>query len=70
MILDHGMRQMLERQEDVFHYVTVMNENYAQPSLPEGVAQDVIRVCTGIEPSAPERVATARCACWVPVPSC
>ena len=43
VILDHGMRQMLERQEDVFYYVTVMNENYAQPSLPEGVAQDVIR---------------------------
>tara|TARA_B100001105_G_scaffold129121_2_gene103477 strand:+ start:433 stop:3135 length:2703 start_codon:yes stop_codon:yes gene_type:complete len=43
VILDHGMRAMLERQEDVFYYVTLMNENYAQPSLPEGVAQDVIK---------------------------
>ena len=43
VILDHGMRQMMERQEDVFYYVTVMNENYAQPSLPAGVEDDVIR---------------------------
>jgi pyruvate dehydrogenase E1 component len=37
------MRQMLEEQEDVFYYVTVMNENYAQPSLPQDVAQDVVK---------------------------
>jgi pyruvate dehydrogenase E1 component len=43
IILDHGMRQMLERQEDVFYYLTLMNESYAQPSLPAGVADDVIR---------------------------
>ena len=43
VILDHGMRQMLEQQQDVFYYVTLMNENYAQPSLPAGVAGDVIR---------------------------
>ena len=43
VILDHGARQMLERGEDVFYYVTVMNENYAQPSLPEGAAEGVVR---------------------------
>ncbi|SNT07542.1 pyruvate dehydrogenase E1 component [Noviherbaspirillum humi] len=43
VILDHGLRQMLERQEDVFYYVTLMNENYAQPSLPAGVEDDLIR---------------------------
>jgi pyruvate dehydrogenase E1 component len=43
VIVDHGMRQMMERQVDEFYYVTMMNENYAQPSLPEGVADDVIR---------------------------
>ncbi|MBS0447573.1 MAG: alpha-ketoglutarate dehydrogenase [Proteobacteria bacterium] len=42
-ILDHGMRAMLERQEDVFYYVTLMNENQAQPSLPDGVAGDVVK---------------------------
>src|SRR6185295_8666541 len=43
VILDHGMRQMLEEQRDVFYYVTLMNENYAQPSLPPGVEADVIQ---------------------------
>ena len=43
VILDHGMRQMLEQQEDVFYYVTLMNENYAQPTLPVGVEADVIK---------------------------
>jgi pyruvate dehydrogenase E1 component len=43
VIFDHGARQMLEQREDVFYYVTVMNENYAQPSLPDGVAQAVIK---------------------------
>jgi pyruvate dehydrogenase E1 component len=37
------MRQMMERQEDVFYYVTLMNENYAQPSLPAGVESDLIK---------------------------
>ena len=43
VILDHGMRQMLEQQEDVFYYVTLMNENYAQPTLPADVHADVIK---------------------------
>lgn len=43
VILDHGMRQMLEHDVDEFYYVTLMNENYPQPSLPEGVEQSIIR---------------------------
>jgi len=43
VILDHGMRSMMERQEDVFYYVTLMNENYANPTLPAGVEADVIK---------------------------
>ena len=43
VIVDHGMREMLERAEDVFYYVTVMNENYAQPSLPAGAHDGVLR---------------------------
>jgi hypothetical protein len=45
VIIDHGMRDMLVEQKDVFYYVTMMNENYAQPDLPEGTAADVIRGC-------------------------
>jgi pyruvate dehydrogenase E1 component len=45
VIIDQGMREMLIEQKDVFYYVTMMNENYAQPDLPEGVAADVLRGC-------------------------
>jgi pyruvate dehydrogenase E1 component len=34
VIVEDGMQRMLRTQEDVFYYVTVMNENYAQPSAP------------------------------------
>jgi pyruvate dehydrogenase E1 component len=37
------MREMVEQQADVFYYVTLMNENYAQPDLPAGVEADVLR---------------------------
>ena len=43
VIVDAGMREMLVEQQDVFYYVTLMNENYAQPSLPEGAAEGVLR---------------------------
>jgi pyruvate dehydrogenase E1 component len=43
VILDHGMRQMRERQVDELYYVTMMNENYAQPTLPRERHGDVIR---------------------------
>jgi len=45
VIIDRGIREMVIEQQDVFYYVTLMNENYAQPSLPEGAAEDVIRGC-------------------------
>ncbi len=43
VILDAGMREMLVEQQDVFYYVTLMNENYAQADLPEGVEQQVLK---------------------------
>ncbi len=45
VIIDHGMQEMLTQQRDVFYYITVMNESYAQPSLPSGVADNIIRGC-------------------------
>ena len=43
VILDHGMRQMVQEQEDVFYYITLMNENYAQPTLPAGAESDIVK---------------------------
>nr|MDJ0788832.1 pyruvate dehydrogenase (acetyl-transferring), homodimeric type [Myxococcota bacterium] len=38
VILHDGLRRMFVEQEDVFYYVSVMNENYVHPPLPEGDA--------------------------------
>ncbi|HSV33964.1 MAG TPA: pyruvate dehydrogenase (acetyl-transferring), homodimeric type, partial [Ramlibacter sp.] len=43
VIIGQGMREMLVEQQDVFYYVTLMNENYAQPDLPEGAEYGVVR---------------------------
>ncbi|MFI8615555.1 alpha-ketoglutarate dehydrogenase [Acidovorax sp. NPDC077693] len=45
VIIDAGMREMVTEQRDVFYYVTLMNENYAQPDLPAGAAEGVLRGC-------------------------
>ncbi|MFO1351660.1 MAG: alpha-ketoglutarate dehydrogenase [Gammaproteobacteria bacterium] len=43
VILDHGARRMMEQREDAFYYLTVMNENYPQPSLPAGMEEHIIK---------------------------
>ena len=45
VIIDHGMREMMVEQRDVFYYVTMMNENYAQPDLRAGSEADIIAGC-------------------------
>ena len=45
VIVDHGMREMLVEQKDVFYYITLMNENYAQPNLSDHAQADVVRGC-------------------------
>jgi pyruvate dehydrogenase E1 component len=43
VITRDGTRRMLEEQENVFYYLTVMNENYVQPAMPEGSEEGIIR---------------------------
>jgi pyruvate dehydrogenase E1 component len=50
VIVQDGMQRMMERNEDVFYYVTVTNENEAQPSMPAGVEEGIIR---GLYPVVP-----------------
>ena len=45
VIVAHGMQEMLVDQRDVFYYITLMNENYAQPDLPETVHGDLLQGC-------------------------
>lgn len=43
VILHHGMQRMYEQDESVFYYITLMNENYHHPALPDGVEQGIIK---------------------------
>ena len=45
VIIDQGMRDMLIDQKDLFYYITLMNENYAQLDLPDNATEGVIRGC-------------------------
>ena len=43
VIVQDGLRRMVGERENVFYYVTVMNENYAHPPLPDGVRDDILK---------------------------
>ncbi|WP_242372307.1 MULTISPECIES: pyruvate dehydrogenase (acetyl-transferring), homodimeric type [Anaeromyxobacter] len=43
VIVQDGLRRMVQEQEDVYYYLTVLNENYVHPAMPEGAAEDIIR---------------------------
>jgi pyruvate dehydrogenase E1 component len=42
-IVEDGARRMLEAQEDVFYYLTVANENYPHPAMPDGAREGILR---------------------------
>ncbi|HEC73761.1 MAG TPA: pyruvate dehydrogenase (acetyl-transferring), homodimeric type [Methylophaga aminisulfidivorans] len=43
VIVHDGMKRMYEKQENVFYYITAMNENYKHPDMPEGVEEGIIK---------------------------
>ncbi|MDP1610038.1 MAG: pyruvate dehydrogenase (acetyl-transferring), homodimeric type [Sulfuritalea sp.] len=43
VIVQDGLRRMVTEQEDVFYYLTVMNENYEHPAMPEAAAADILK---------------------------
>ncbi|EIF43471.1 pyruvate dehydrogenase subunit E1 [gamma proteobacterium BDW918] len=52
VIIQDGMRRMYQDKENVFYYVTVMNENYAHPDMPEDSAEGIIKGLYCLAPSA------------------
>ncbi|EED36181.1 pyruvate dehydrogenase (acetyl-transferring), homodimeric type [Luminiphilus syltensis NOR5-1B] len=61
VILDHGMRRMMEQDVDEFYYITLMNENYAQRPLHEDAAEGVVKGMYRLETQVPDStVATVR----------
>jgi pyruvate dehydrogenase E1 component len=43
VIIQEGLRRMYAEQEDVYYYLTVMNENYTHPTMPEGAPPHIIK---------------------------
>jgi pyruvate dehydrogenase E1 component len=43
VIVQEGLRRMVSEQEDVFYYLTLMNENYVHPPMPEGAQEGILR---------------------------
>ncbi|MFA6162329.1 MAG: pyruvate dehydrogenase (acetyl-transferring), homodimeric type [Methylobacter sp.] len=43
VIIQDGLRRMYVEQEDIFYYITVMNENYSHPAMPKGVELDILK---------------------------
>ena len=42
VIIQHGLHRMVEQQEDVYYYITLMNENYSHPDMPKDIEQQII----------------------------
>ncbi len=53
VILHHGLRRMVEKQENVYFYLTLLNENYAHPGLKPGTEDQIIRGMYLLEPGVP-----------------
>ena len=53
VIIHDGMRRMMQNQEDVFFYITAMNENYHQPAMPAGMEEGIIKGMYKLESTAP-----------------
>ena len=54
VILQDGIRRMYGEQENVFYYLTVMNENYAMPAMPDGAEEGIRKGIYKLENHAPE----------------
>jgi pyruvate dehydrogenase E1 component len=52
VIIQDGLRRMVAEQEDVFYYLTLMNENYHHPAMPEGSAEGILRGMYLLRPSS------------------
>jgi pyruvate dehydrogenase E1 component len=52
VIIADGLRRMYAEQEDVYYYLTVMNENYRHPAMPDGAAPNIIKGMYGFSRGA------------------
>jgi pyruvate dehydrogenase E1 component len=43
VIIQHGLLRMVQNQEDIYYYITVMNENYEHPAMPKGAEDGILK---------------------------
>ena len=43
VIIQNGLERMIQNQEDVYYYITVMNENYQHPEMPKNIEKNIIQ---------------------------
>ncbi|QZP17692.1 pyruvate dehydrogenase (acetyl-transferring), homodimeric type [Methylophilales bacterium] len=43
IIIQNGLERMIKNQEDVFYYITIMNENYTHPEMPKNINENIIK---------------------------
>ncbi|MEY3885058.1 MAG: hypothetical protein RIS87_833 [Pseudomonadota bacterium] len=43
VIIQEGLRRMVQNQEDVYYYITLMNENYTHPEMPKGAEAGILK---------------------------
>jgi pyruvate dehydrogenase E1 component len=55
VIMHHGLRRMVEKQDNVFYYLTLLNENYPQPGLEAGTEEQIIKGMYLLEEGAPTK---------------
>jgi len=60
IIIDQGMREMVQEQKNVFYYITTMNENYAQRSVDESAREHILKGGYRLMQLAPESQSTDR----------
>ena len=57
VVVQDGIRRMYEKGEDLFYYITMYNEDYVMPAMPEGSAEGILRGIYKLKPAAGEATA-------------
>ena len=56
VIIRDGIKRMFEDQENIYYYITVMNENYAMPEMPKGAKEGILKGMYKFKPSTMKNV--------------
>ncbi|QGL96719.1 MULTISPECIES: pyruvate dehydrogenase (acetyl-transferring), homodimeric type [Stenotrophomonas] len=60
VIIHDGLRRMYVEQEDIYYYITVLNENYPQPALPQGAETGILKGLYLLHPAATDNASQPR----------